>query len=230
MDLLRWIILGVGLVVLLAIYLHGRWRAGQRAERRSASADVPASETLPEIRADRAAEPTARELHGQLKSSDENAPSPVPETPAPSESAASPAEEAESSEEQLVVLHVAAQHGSNFTGAQLIEALTSIGMYLAEHDIYHFDLETPTGPMRLFSAANMLKPGTLSEAAEEDFESPGVSLFMQLPLPIPVGDALGVFVEKADSLAFALGGVVLDADRSLLTPNRRQALKVAVSR
>jgi len=50
-----------------------------------------------------------------------------------------------------------------------------------------------------------------------DYETPGLSLFCQLPGPVSSSEAFDVLLKKARSIADSLGGQLCDDKRNLLT-------------
>ena len=69
----------------------------------------------------------------------------------------------------------------------------------------------------LFSMINMVKPGTFNPYRMEQFSTPGVSLFMQLPLRSNAAFAFEHMLQAADQLASDLDAMLTDASRSPLS-------------
>jgi cell division protein ZipA len=65
--------------------------------------------------------------------------------------------------------------------------------------------------------ANMVKPGSFDMAAMDSFNTPGVSLFMQLPGSPDRMKRLDLMIDTAQALKEALDAELKDEDRSVLT-------------
>jgi cell division protein ZipA len=116
-------------------------------------------------------------------------------------------------EEKIVVLNVAATDGRLFGAQELVIALELAGLRFGEHDIYHRTLDTKNGPVSLFSAANILKPGTFELDRLDEQESPGIALFLQLPGPFDGLAAFEQMLEAGRRIADRLEVKLLDARR-----------------
>lgn len=119
--------------------------------------------------------------------------------------------------DEVLVISVMAKKGELFAGNDLLRAMVAVGLRYGDMDIFHrYETEDGTGPI-YFSLANMVVPGTFDLSAMDEFETPGVSLFLSLPVQ---GDSLTVYelmVETAQSLAEQLNGELKDENRSVMT-------------
>ena len=119
--------------------------------------------------------------------------------------------------EEVLVINVMAPIGQSFGGQALLDAILECGMRFGDMNIFHRHLETSgEGPV-LFSLANMVKPGVFDLNAMSSFESPGVTLFMMLPLEADSLKAFDVMAATIHQLSQRLGGELKDEDRSVLT-------------
>jgi len=94
--------------------------------------------------------------------------------------------------EELLILGVMAKPEAPFRGDALLAALRGQGLKYGDMGIFHRlsvgkDAGKDGSDERLFSVANALEPGTFDLSDLEGLQSPGLTFFMQLPVP---GDAL----------------------------------------
>ena len=117
--------------------------------------------------------------------------------------------------QELIVINVLAARGERFEGPALVEALRARGLRYGEMNIFH-RVEPLTRAIR-YSVASVLEPGTFDMAEIEDFRSPGVCFFMQLPGPEEPLETLEDMLAAARDLALQLGGELKDEQRSVMT-------------
>ncbi|ROQ20126.1 MULTISPECIES: cell division protein ZipA [Marinimicrobium] len=123
--------------------------------------------------------------------------------------------------EEVLIVNVMAPTGEQFRGDALLDSLVSAGLRFGDMNIFHrYEGAKGGGPI-LFSLANMVKPGVFDLDTMADFTTPGVSLFMTLPLEERVElDNVEVFdemLEAARAIALELGGELKDENRSVMT-------------
>ena len=119
--------------------------------------------------------------------------------------------------ELIIVLHVAAKGQGRVSGPALRDALEVAGLEFGEMDIYHCYSTVGGERRQLFSAANMIKPGTLRAQDLDGLRTPGLSLFMRLPGPLRPLEALDEMLAVAGRLAAEIDGQLLAENRIPLT-------------
>jgi cell division protein ZipA len=117
--------------------------------------------------------------------------------------------------QELIVINVVAAQGQRFEGPALVEALRARGLRYGEMNIFH-RVEPLTRIIR-YSVASVLEPGTFDMAEIEEFRSPGVCFFMQLPGPEQPLETFEDMLAAARDLALQLGGELKDEQRSVMT-------------
>ncbi|MGD8176705.1 cell division protein ZipA [Marinimicrobium sp. ARAG 43.8] len=123
--------------------------------------------------------------------------------------------------EEVLVINVMAPAGEQFRGDALLDAVIDAGLRFGDMNIFHRYERPRGGGAILFSLANMVKPGVFDLDAMDNFTTPGISLFMTLPLERAVElanvDVFEEMLEAARSIGQALGGELKDENRSVLT-------------
>lgn len=110
-------------------------------------------------------------------------------------------------------------------GAKLQEVLQAELLNHGRYDIFH--REHAEG-QSVFSIASMVEPGTFDLEKMNETLYPGVTLFAQLPGPVPGMHALNEMVACARRLHSALGGVLQDDRGVPLTVHRIERMRQEV--
>ncbi|WP_429055502.1 cell division protein ZipA [Aeromonas jandaei] len=148
------------------------------------------------------------------------APEPVYEEPvyeAPVEEPRVVAQPVEKIWQDVYVINLMGRPGHELQGATLLSSLMALGFKFGEMDIFHRHEDVNGKGEVLFSMINMVKPGTFNPYRMEQFTTPGVSLFMQLPLRSNAAFAFEDMLQAADQLASDLDAMLTDMERSPLS-------------
>jgi len=104
---------------------------------------------------------------------------------------------------------------SEISGQMILDLAAEFNMQLGEFSIFHrFDSKTGKS---VFSMANIVEPGTFDPDKMQNFTTPGLTLFSQLPAPI---DCLTVYSEMmnvAKRISYIVGAEMQDQSHSVMT-------------
>lgn len=107
---------------------------------------------------------------------------------------------------------------SQFKGVDVVKAATQAKLIADATGIFHcYENENIQEP-RLFSMASMVKPGAFPMQSLENFQTPGLILFSQLPAHRNGLIIFTAMLTSAKIMAKELGGELQDDTRSRLTP------------
>jgi cell division protein ZipA len=118
---------------------------------------------------------------------------------------------------EVLIINVMARPGYSFHGADLLAVVRQQGLQLGEMSIFHRHEQKDGSGRVLFSMANMVKPGTFDLATMDEFATPGVSLFLQLPCKYGNMAAFDLMLGTALALREQLDGELKDEQRSVFT-------------
>ncbi len=196
---LRWVLLGLGALVLLGVYLWSRGVFNRRflpaVQRRSERAE-------PSIDAPEAAPPPVGEPESLVEV--------APQEPA-----------AHATPERIVALRLIPR-GEELPGPRAVQALMSAGLEHGRYAIFHRPLEANR---EAFSVASLTEPGTFDLDNLAGTTVAGLSFFLILP---GSGDPVARFdsmVETARSLSVELAADLFDERGSSWSSQRERYLR-----
>lgn len=119
--------------------------------------------------------------------------------------------------QEVIIINVMAKAGQYFRGDELLPLVQRYGMRLGDMSIFHRHADqSGLGPV-MFSMANMVKPGTFSLSNMDEFVTPGVSFFVQLPNKFGNMKSFEQMLATAEGIKQALDGDLKDERRSVFT-------------
>ncbi len=127
----------------------------------------------------------------------------------------------QSSEEKIISISVMAAEGATMDGAEMYAIFSQRGYEFGEMGIFHSRYKGK----KIFSIVNMIEPGSFDINDIASLETPGVTLFLQLPGPIAADVLFEVLVSEASDIARTLGASVRDSQRSTLTKQTIQHMR-----
>jgi cell division protein ZipA len=206
---LRWVLLGLGLLVILGILLFGQGiarRSGgsatmRRAQRREPSLDAAA--TVSEEFIDEAQSRSLEKI----------------ESPAIVERKPSPRR----APEKVVALRIVPK-GELPNGETTVLALRKLGLEHGQFGIFHKNAGTQPGDP-LFSVARLTEPGTFDLTKLAETEVPGLSIFLTLPGSGDPVERFDQMMETARALARELESEILDEKGSSWSIQRERYLR-----
>lgn len=132
-------------------------------------------------------------------------------------------EQEEQEENPFVTLYIYAPQDQPFRGDTVVHFLEEVGLRFGEHDIFHRhqyidDLSSPI----IFSAANLINPGTFDLHNINNFTTAGLVLFMQLPTGGNDIVNMKQLISNAEHLTHSLGGFLYDDTQQPFEEQSRQ--------
>ncbi len=216
MSELRWIILGIGILFIAAVYFFGRRSSGDEADD-----DVPAG-----LAGGSRIEPSVALSEAPL-------PPLEPDTDVPEPAAEAAPEPVELSDERVpaervIMLHLVSRSGLDFEAPEVVAALRAQGLRFGAHDMFHRYLdEGNPGPdsQPQFTVANMLRPGSFKLDELQDQRLRGISLFLGLPGPDDPVAAFADMLGTGKRLAATLDAQLVDETGAHMTQQNSEHMR-----
>jgi cell division protein ZipA len=161
----------------------------------------PAARYPSEAEAASAVEPV---LEQEPESVPEPVSEPVPEPEQPSDEV----------REAVLVLNILAREGSTLSGKSINSVAHANDLVFGDMNIYH---RMDNDNTSVFSMINMVKPGSFDPSTIHELETPGVSLFLQLPGPPNASEVFSEMLQTAYRMSETLEARLCDHRRQPLT-------------
>ncbi len=120
--------------------------------------------------------------------------------------------------DDLIIVGVMARDRNGFGGSALLDLFLERGLRFGHYGLFHYYTGEQTEKDSQFSVANILNPGSFDYHQMENFQTPGITMF--LSMASLQGNAMEVFdlmLETARAIATRLNGELRDDQRSVLT-------------
>jgi cell division protein ZipA len=228
---IRWILLGLGLLLIAGIW----WRGARRSAQAPAGGELRQSEPAPAPISAAPSPLPARPMSTEwgvspleplsIKTGDFEA---VPILDMPVRTEVAPRVKPVAREAQkIVTLRVCAPSTVRWSGKQLLGALERQELTFGRYQVFHRKHATGAS---LFCVASLIEPGSFDLGQMPTQEFRGVTIFAVLPgalEPLPTFDAM---VTAVRGLAESLSGMAQDSAGLPLSPARAAALREEVAR
>lgn len=125
-------------------------------------------------------------------------------------------------DDEVIYINLKSREGT-IDGADLIRVMEKCGLVHGDMDIYHRLAEG--GGQPLFSVANMIEPGTFDLENLMSLQTPGITLFLQLPRTLDALHALDEMWSTAQNMSRELDADLLDRNRQPLSAQKQQSMR-----
>lgn len=176
--------------------------AAQAAPREPLTTPAPAAEVAPSPAGQAPPEQAAPAVA-------EAAPEPV--------AAAENEPDAEQSVPEMLIIFFLMGRDGQLDGSSIEQAASLVGMERSLRGTYDLYLQDGERRQQVLGLANALEPGVFDFAAVQDFVTPGLVLYMQLPGPLPALEAFEKMIDVGNTLAGQLDAILLDDSRNELS-------------
>jgi cell division protein ZipA len=124
--------------------------------------------------------------------------------------------------ETRLVVFVVAPKGGSLSGAHIQTVVERCGMEFGQMDLFHrFEDNSDHSPIQ-FTMSDVGEPGSFNIDTLANHETPAVTFFMSMTEPRDPSYAVDCMLATAETLAKALGGEMLDSDRSVMRPQTQE--------
>ncbi len=195
MEMTQIILLSIGVLIILLVIMHAvnRYFKNRRDSLIVADIDAQGEESFPSIQDDE--------------------PEVIYDEPLSTKSESVQSENAKKSHSEtnsFMMISVHAKANTVFSDYSFLQTMGSVGLVYGEHKIFHYDVKTDQGLQRLFSVAQLNKPGTFDIDHVETINCKGLLLFIDLRACRKQTLALDCMLEVAYQLAEDLDGIMYE--------------------
>ena len=228
---LRLILLGIGALILLAIYGYDFFK--KKSLRRVEEADVvqeDQTDHAPSNTGGFSAIPADEAVDDNVSTADEKD---VPLIPADEvlDVVEAPHDEQVpiASQAMVVQLIVLAKDGLPMKGDLLLSAFSDLGLEYDDMGIYHRTEQLDDKCLPLFYIANRLEPGTFPVGQMEGFESTELVLFFQTSATLDAGKAFMEMLDVAGDLSQRFNATLLSDNMKELSIEKISSIQLELS-
>ena len=104
---------------------------------------------------------------------------------------------------------------NEISGQMILDLAAELNLTHGEFNIFH-RMDSKTGKS-IFSMANLVEPGSFDISNMQDFKTPGLTLFSQLPAPVDCVTAFSEMMNAAKRIGYILGAELQDGSHSVMT-------------
>jgi len=135
----------------------------------------------------------------------------------------------QNNEHQIITFLIKAAPGKTFFGANILAATDVVGMKFGDMNIFHHHgVDGMEFEESIFSMASMHEPGYFELDKMETYQTKGLTLFMQLPAPMDNILAFDLLQETAMRLADLLQGEIWSTKHEPIDAKALQAMRDVV--
>ena len=236
---LRWVLLGLGLLVVLGVFLGGLIKSRFRAPETPLSepqvwppeSESPVPATEPSVPATEPVQP--QEGFAPSFEAEDGAPGADEEEVLPEGDSGDHPDEGEvatgsagagSDTERVVSLRLIPREGEELDAERTVRALRVAGLQHGPYEIFHY-CEDRNAPDSGFSVANLVEPGSFDLSSIPDSTLPGVTFFMVLPGSRDPVERFDTMIGIARDLCQSLDARLLDELGNSWTIQRERFLR-----
>lgn len=243
MESLRWVLLAVGIIFVLAIYLIGRNKRRNNTVIDELDDDLPefsarnlddVDEGVGEVRVVTGAQHEDVDLVDTAESAADKddyvddvdgdvVPNDAEEAADQNRQPENPGKESPEAPPDFIVLYILPKANQQLLGSQVNSSAQAMGLSFGDMNIFHY---RPEG-RNIFSLANMLEPGSFDPDTIHDMRTSGLTVFMKITGADPLDD-LTEMLQRSYQLAGLLDARLCNSQRQPLTEQDAENYRVRI--